>query len=85
MDVAYNRNVEYTINGFYKSHILVFAEVVSVELELSTDKLVVVPQIGLPAEAGSFICVCVYIYVYVYIYIYNIYIYIYKLIHCFIS
>ena len=49
----YNRSLDYTINGYYKNHVTVFAEVVPVSLELSTDHLIVEPQVGLPADAGQ--------------------------------
>ena len=48
------RSIDYTINGFYKNHITVFAEVVPVALELSKDELTVEPHIGLPADAGTY-------------------------------
>ena len=41
------------INGFYKNHLTVFAEVVPVALELSSEEIVVEPTLGLPAEAGK--------------------------------
>jgi hypothetical protein len=34
-----DRSVEYKINGFYQNHFTVFADVVSVHLDLSTDHL----------------------------------------------
>lgn len=46
------RSVDYVINGFYKNHITVFAEVVPVALSLSTHSIMVEPILGLPAEAG---------------------------------
>ena len=46
------RSLDYTINGFYHNHITVFSEVVPVHLDMSTDNLVLEPQIGLPADAG---------------------------------
>lgn len=60
--------MSYTVNGFYKHHVTVVAEVVAVALELSTEELVLYPSYGMPAEAGKFsilkknfekkICVC---------------------------
>ena len=47
-----NRSIDYTINGFYKSHVTVFSEVVPVALELSTLDLILEPQVGNPADAG---------------------------------
>ena len=66
----YYRSLDYTVNGYYKNHVTVFAEVVPVSLELSTDHLIVEPQVGLPADAGQntlcifswmcvYVCVCV--------------------------
>lgn len=49
----FQRSIDYTINGFYKNHLTVFAEVVPVALEMSTDDLQVEPQVGLPADAGN--------------------------------
>lgn len=48
------RSVSYTVNGFYKHHVTVVAEVVAVALELSTEELVLHPSYGMPAEAGKF-------------------------------
>lgn len=48
------RSVSYTVNGFYKHHVTVVAEVVAVALELSTEELVLYPSYGMPAEAGKF-------------------------------
>lgn len=47
------RSVSYTVNGFYKHHVTVVAEVVAVSLELSTEELVLYPSYGMPAEAGE--------------------------------
>ncbi len=53
MNVLYAfRSVDYTINGFYKNHVTVFAEVVPVALDMSIDELLLEPTFGLPAEAG---------------------------------
>ena len=43
----------YTVNGFYKHHVTVLAEVVAVAVELSTTKLVLKPGLGMPVEAGE--------------------------------
>ncbi|XP_052708553.1 cilia and flagella-associated protein 47-like isoform X1 [Crassostrea angulata] len=48
----FQRSVSYTVNGFYKHHVTVVAEVVAVSLELSTEELVLYPSYGMPAEAG---------------------------------
>ncbi|PVD28193.1 hypothetical protein C0Q70_10779 [Pomacea canaliculata] len=48
----FQRSVTYTINGFHKNHVTVMAEVVCVGLELSTENLVLMPTLGLPADAG---------------------------------
>ncbi|XP_059154686.1 cilia- and flagella-associated protein 47-like isoform X2 [Physella acuta] len=48
----FQRSVLYTVNGFFKHHVTVTAEVVPVALELSTNKLVLKPHQGMPAEAG---------------------------------
>ena len=45
--------MSYTVNGFYKHHVTVVAEVVAVSLELSTEELVLFPSYGMPAEAGQ--------------------------------
>lgn len=51
------RSVTYTINGFHKNHVTVMAEVVCVGLELSTENLVLMPTLGLPADAGVMIVI----------------------------
>ncbi|XP_035825915.1 cilia- and flagella-associated protein 47 [Aplysia californica] len=48
----FQRSVMYTINGFYKHHVTVLAEVVPVAVELSTTRLVLKPAPGMPVEAG---------------------------------
>ncbi|XP_013416633.1 cilia- and flagella-associated protein 47 isoform X1 [Lingula anatina] len=48
----FQRSVDYTINGFYKNHVIVLADVVPVALHLSTNELLLTPSQGLPAEAG---------------------------------
>uniref|UniRef100_A0A1I8GWP8 Calponin-homology (CH) domain-containing protein n=1 Tax=Macrostomum lignano TaxID=282301 RepID=A0A1I8GWP8_9PLAT len=48
----FQRNVSYVINGNYRNHVIALAEVVPVQLELSTQELEVVPCEGQPAEAG---------------------------------
>ncbi|KAK3775916.1 hypothetical protein RRG08_017206 [Elysia crispata] len=48
----FQRSVVYTVNGFYKHHVTVLAEVVPVAVELSTERLVLKPSSGMPAEAG---------------------------------
>jgi hypothetical protein len=53
-DFCVYRSVSYTVNGFYKHHVTVVAEVVAVALELSTEELVLYPSYGMPAEAGTF-------------------------------
>ena len=47
-----HRNVKYTINGHHRDHITVYADVVPVALELSTELLDLTPTPGMPAEAG---------------------------------
>ncbi|KAL3884217.1 hypothetical protein ACJMK2_030436, partial [Sinanodonta woodiana] len=49
---TFQRSVSYTVNGFYKHHVTVTAEVLPVALELSTEELVLTPTHGLPVEAG---------------------------------
>ncbi|BFZ09423.1 hypothetical protein BsWGS_12463 [Bradybaena similaris] len=49
---TFQRSIVYTINGFYKHHIIVLAEVVPVALELSTGKICLRPSSGMPVEAG---------------------------------
>lgn len=51
----FQRSLDFTINGFYKNHITVYAEVVPVALDLSTEDLVLEPSLGLPADAGAFL------------------------------
>ena len=46
------RSVTYSVNNFHKHHVTVLAEVVPVDLELSTEDLVLKPSYGLPADAG---------------------------------
>ncbi|XP_055888207.1 cilia and flagella-associated protein 47-like isoform X1 [Biomphalaria glabrata] len=48
----FQRSVLYTVNGFFKHHVTVLAEVCQIALELSTNKIVLKPQHGMPAEAG---------------------------------
>ncbi|KAL5010428.1 hypothetical protein ScPMuIL_012733 [Solemya velum] len=48
----FQRSVSYSVNSFYKHHVTVMAEVVSVSLSLSTDELILRPTAGLPADAG---------------------------------
>ncbi|XP_071134806.1 cilia- and flagella-associated protein 47-like isoform X3 [Mytilus edulis] len=48
----FQRSVSYQINGSYKHHVTVIAEVVPVSLKLSTDELILGASFGLPAEAG---------------------------------
>ena len=50
---CFQRSLDYTINGFYKNHVTVFADVMPVTLELSTEELVLEPSLGLPADAGT--------------------------------
>ena len=50
-----HRNVKYTINGHHRDHITVYADVVPVALELSTEVLELTPTPGMPAEAGRLI------------------------------
>ncbi|XP_021363645.1 cilia- and flagella-associated protein 47-like isoform X2 [Mizuhopecten yessoensis] len=47
----FQRSVSYTVNGHYKHHVTVVAEVVPVALDLSTEELILTPAFGLPAEA----------------------------------
>ncbi|KAK3096977.1 hypothetical protein FSP39_005325 [Pinctada imbricata] len=49
----FQRSVSYSVNGHYKHHVTVVADVVPVALELSTEQLVLHPSFGLPAEAGT--------------------------------
>ena len=49
----FHRSVTYSVNNFHKHHVTVLAEVVPVDLELSTDELVLKPSYGLPADAGK--------------------------------
>ena len=46
------RSVTYSVNNFHKDHVTVLAEVVPVDIELSTEELVLKPSFGLPADAG---------------------------------
>ena len=46
------RSVMYTVNGFYKHHVTIVADVVPISLELSTENLVLHPSLGMPVEAG---------------------------------
>ncbi|XP_077977423.1 cilia- and flagella-associated protein 47-like [Glandiceps talaboti] len=48
----FQRNVTYTVNGYHQDHVIVFAEVVPVALQLSTTTLALKPTPGMPAEAG---------------------------------
>ena len=50
--VCLYRNVKYTINGHHRDHVTVYADVVPVALELSTELLKLTPTPGMPAEAG---------------------------------
>ena len=47
------RSLDYTINSFYHNHITVFSEVVPVHIDMSTDELLLEPQMGLPSDAGQ--------------------------------
>ncbi len=47
------RSVMYTVNGFYKHHVTVVADVGPVTLQLSTEDLLLKPTPGLPADAGT--------------------------------
>ena len=42
----------YTVNKINKEHVIVYADVVTVALELSSERLELHPAPGLPAEAG---------------------------------
>ncbi|XP_022089961.1 cilia- and flagella-associated protein 47-like isoform X2 [Acanthaster planci] len=48
----FQRNVTYTVNKANKEHVIVYADVVAVALELSTERLELRPTPGMPAEAG---------------------------------
>ncbi|CAH1800026.1 unnamed protein product [Owenia fusiformis] len=48
----FQRSVNYQINGFYKRHVTVLAEVVPVDLVMSTEELTLLPCPGLPVDAG---------------------------------
>ncbi|XP_033635373.1 cilia- and flagella-associated protein 47-like isoform X1 [Asterias rubens] len=48
----FQRNVTYTVNKINKEHVIVYADVVTVALELSSERLELHPAPGLPAEAG---------------------------------
>ncbi|XP_048239518.1 cilia and flagella-associated protein 47-like isoform X3 [Haliotis rufescens] len=48
----FQRSVMYTVNGFYKHHVTVVADVGPVTLQLSTEDLLLKPTPGLPADAG---------------------------------
>ncbi|XP_072178621.1 cilia- and flagella-associated protein 47-like [Diadema setosum] len=48
----FTRNVKYTVNGRHRDHVTVYADVVPVALELSTEMLKLTPTPGMPAEAG---------------------------------
>ena len=55
------RSVSYTINGHHKGHVIVLAEVVTVALSISTDKVSLLPTPGLPPEAGELSVFCSFI------------------------
>lgn len=46
------RSINYSINGFYKNHLTVMADVVPPTLAMHTDLLEVTGTAGLPADAG---------------------------------
>ena len=46
------RSVVYMVNKFFKNHVTVTAEVITVGLELSTTNLVLKPLQGMPPDAG---------------------------------
>ncbi|KAF6036686.1 CHDC2 [Bugula neritina] len=48
----FQRSINYSINGFYKNHLTVVANVVPPSLVMHTDSLEIGPTIGLPADAG---------------------------------
>ncbi|XP_070567350.1 cilia- and flagella-associated protein 47-like [Ptychodera flava] len=48
----FQRNVTYTVNACHQDHVIVFAEVVPVALQLSSNLLTLKPTPGMPAEAG---------------------------------
>lgn len=48
----FERSINYSINGYHRQHIVVLAEVVSVALELSGDKVLLRPCPGLLADSG---------------------------------
>ena len=47
------RNVNYTINGNHRQHVLVRAEVVPVALELSSEDITLKSSPGIPADGGE--------------------------------
>ena len=49
------RNVNYTINGHHRRHVLVQAEVVPVSLELLSPEVTLRPAAGAPADAGDYL------------------------------
>lgn len=49
---CFDRSINYTLNKHHKSHILVYANVVNVALELSETELELTPTHGTPVEAG---------------------------------
>ncbi|RDD38935.1 Cilia- and flagella-associated protein 47 [Trichoplax sp. H2] len=49
---SYHRNITYYINRKHMKHLVLFANVVSVDLQLSTNKVVLKPKFGQPAHAG---------------------------------
>ncbi|XP_057307230.1 cilia and flagella-associated protein 47-like isoform X2 [Hydractinia symbiolongicarpus] len=53
----FERSINYTINGYYKSHLIIHANVVTVNLELSNNQLLLTPLHAMPAESGFRKCV----------------------------
>ncbi|PFX34680.1 Calponin-likey domain-containing protein 2 [Stylophora pistillata] len=49
----FERSINYSINGYHHQHIVVLAEVVSVALELSSDKVLLRPSSGLLVDSGT--------------------------------
>lgn len=47
-----DRMLDYVINGFYKNSIIVFANVIPLQLDLSSDLIEVEQQCGLPPDTG---------------------------------
>jgi len=57
--VCFCRSVEYTVNGFYRNHFTVFADVVSINLQLLTRHLEIESSPGLPPDSSeSHYCSC---------------------------